>query len=76
MDDKEYRESPVTIPAFDGGINTFDSPSTIQDNQLNVGSFNFDTERRGLIIRRPGNRLYGSKLSWSNWYEDGYGGGP
>jgi len=76
MDDKEYREGTVSIKALDGGINTFDSPDTIEDNQLALGSFNFDTERKGIVIRRPGNKLYGIKLGWNPWYEEGFGGGP
>jgi len=76
MDDKEFREGTISLGPFDGGVNTFDPQDAIQNNQLALGSFNYDTERHGTIIRRPGNELYGARLSWSNWYEDGYGGGP
>ena len=74
MEDTEYREGTVEVGPFDGGVNTFDSPDAIASNQLALGSFNYDIERKGSITRRPGNKIYGKQPKITDTYEKGYEG--
>jgi len=76
VDEREYREGTVNIPRLDGGVNVFDAPDTIGESQLQRGSFNYECERDGVIVRRPGNIRYGLPF-WNGvtpYVEPGYDG--
>ena len=74
MDDKEYKEGTIDFSPLDGGVNVFDPPDTIADNQLQGGTINFDCERKGSAHRRLGNKIYGMLLCSSVVVEPGYTG--